>query len=483
MERFMHTNPDQIAAAGRFIRLSRVLLVLAPLTWVLSVSATAFAAGAVAGQPCPNEQVRIDEPFGLALPDCRAYEQVSPAEKNLADALGAITTVRSASSGEAMAYDSLGPFALTGGAQEGSSQLFNTYLSLREGEGWPTTKLDPPVSPGGSAQPLALSEDLRYAFERSDDQPPLTPEGVEGHEAVYLRDNATGTERLLFGLAAGEKASFFLVADAAEDSRVFFESANDLSEKAAPGTRNLYEWHEGKLSLVNLLPGGSAPTAGAGAGQRGPGAVQESVELPDHSFGSVSYFAQNAVSRDGSEIYFTDLGTGLLYVRHQQPGGEGETVAVSTQPVAWQAASTDGSHRPLHPGRRALPLRGLRQHRADPGRRRSARCTGDLRRRLLRLLRRARRTQHRGAGRRSEHLPLTRRRALAHHHRRRSRRLDRAHAAVCLRRTVRPRRRRPQRPGERRRAHADVHLQGAAHRLRQPRQRSLLQRRRRRSPL
>ncbi|MGH2831415.1 MAG: hypothetical protein ACRDK2_01460, partial [Solirubrobacteraceae bacterium] len=133
----MRINPDQIAAAGRFTRLSRALLVFAALAWVLSASATASAAGPVAGEECPNEQVRVDEPFGLALPDCRAYEQVSPAEKNLADALGAITTVRGNPSGEAMAYDSLGPFPLTGGAQEGSSQLFNTYLGVREGEDWP----------------------------------------------------------------------------------------------------------------------------------------------------------------------------------------------------------------------------------------------------------------------------------------------------------------------------------------------------------
>lgn len=339
----MRINHDQIAAAGRFAWLSRAPIALAALMWGLSGSAMASAAAPTAAQSCANEQLRIDEPFGPALSDCRAYEQVSPAEKNLADALGAITTVRVSPGGESVAYDSLGPFPLAGGAQEGSSQLFSTYLSARAGEAWTTTKLDPQVSPGGSAQPLALSEDLRYTFERSDDQPPLTPQGIEGREAVYLRENATGSERLLFQSPAGETASFFLVADADEDSRVFFESSNDLSEEAAPGTRNLYEWHEGTLSLVDLLPGESAPTGGAGAGQRGPGALQESVELPDHSFGSVSYFTQNAVSQDGSEIYFTDLATGLLYVRHQSPGGEGETLGLSAKPAAWQAATADGS--------------------------------------------------------------------------------------------------------------------------------------------
>ncbi len=311
----------------------RPSIVLAALTWVLLSAPMASAAGAEAKQPCPNEAVRIQEPFGLALTDCRAYEQVSPVEKNLADALGAITSVRSAPDGEAVTYGSLEPFPLQGSASEGSSQLFDTYLSVRGSETWPAESLDPPVSPGGSAQPLGVSEDLLYTFERSDDQPPLSPEGTEGREAVYMRENATGAERLLFQLPAGEHVSFFLLADAAGDSRIFFESANRLSPKAAPGTRNLYEWHEEELSLVDLLPNGSAPSAGAGAGQRGPGAVEEGA----------SYFTQNAVSQDGSQVYFTDLGTGLLYVRHQQPGGEGETIELSSQPAAWQAATPDGS--------------------------------------------------------------------------------------------------------------------------------------------
>ena len=78
--------------------------------------ATAGAAGS-----CPNEQVRIEEPYAPALPDCRAYEQVSPVEKNYADALGAVTSVRASASGEAIAFDSLGTFPLGAGSSgEGS---------------------------------------------------------------------------------------------------------------------------------------------------------------------------------------------------------------------------------------------------------------------------------------------------------------------------------------------------------------------------
>ena len=41
---------------------------------------TAPALGSELAQNCPNEQRRAEQPYGLRLPDCRAYEMVSPLE-------------------------------------------------------------------------------------------------------------------------------------------------------------------------------------------------------------------------------------------------------------------------------------------------------------------------------------------------------------------------------------------------------------------
>lgn len=319
-------------------------LVLGVAASVGSCAALMPAMAAAAGS-CPNEQVRIAEPYAPALGDCRAYEQVSPVEKNYADALGAVTSVRASASGEAITFDSLGTFPLGGGSSgEGSSQLFSAYLSARGAEGWPTQNLEPGTNPGASASPLAVTEDLSYTFELSSNEPPLSSEPgvVEGRQAVYMREDQTGTYRLLFALAAGESASFFFVAATADGSRVFFESSNQLRPEAPPGVRSLYEWHEGQLTLVDLLPGGS-PADGGAAGWRGPGAEEETVELPDHSHGQVSYFTENAVSEDGSRVYFTDLASGRLYLRESAPGGAGGTLEVSNGPAGWQAATPDGS--------------------------------------------------------------------------------------------------------------------------------------------
>jgi hypothetical protein len=328
-------------------RSRRVRTVLTALAASIAATAASSAAPARAAEPrgCPNEAAREAQPFGAALPDCRAYEQVSPVEKSYADALGAVTSVRGAPSGGAVTFDSLGPYPL-GGSGEGAPQIFTAYLGVRSAEAWPTRNLEPAVDTGGLGAVVGVTEDLRFAFVLSNNRPPLVAGAgaVEGRQAVYLRDNGTGTYRLLFQAGAGEPASFFLVAAAAGDTRIFFESRNRLLDEAPAGVRNLYEWHEEVLSLVDVLPGGAAAAGGA-AGAHGPGAAEEIVELPDHSFGRVSYFVRSAVSEDGSRAAFTDLGTGRIYLREPRAGGSGggETLEVSAGPAAWQAATPDDS--------------------------------------------------------------------------------------------------------------------------------------------
>ncbi len=338
-------TPATAGAVPRAPRRVRTVLgaLAAGIAAAVASSAAAPARAAETGG-CPNEAAREAQVYGATLPDCRAYEQVSPVEKSYADALGAVTSVRGAPSGEAVTFDSLGPYPLGGEPGEGSPQLFTTYLSARGGEAWSTLNVEPAVDPGGLGAVLGVSEDLRYTFVLSNDRPPLAAGAgaIEGRQAVYVYDNATGAYRMLFQAGAGEAASFFLVAAADGDTRIFFESRNRLLSAAPAGVRNLYEWHEGQLSLLDVLRGGAAAAGGA-AGGLGPGAAEEVVELPDHSLGRVSYFVQNAVSEDGSRVAFTDLASGHIYLREPQAPGAGETLEVSGGPAAWQAATPDGS--------------------------------------------------------------------------------------------------------------------------------------------
>ncbi len=132
----------RIGSAGR----APLLLLL--LTFVcVNLGTGAFAAYAQA-EGCPNEQLRGQDGYALGLPDCRAYEQVSPVDKNFTDALGVPDVVQSSPSGEAVTFFSIAPFP---GVMSAASTP--TYLSTRGDGEWSTQGLAPAANPstaGGS---------------------------------------------------------------------------------------------------------------------------------------------------------------------------------------------------------------------------------------------------------------------------------------------------------------------------------------------
>ncbi len=106
---------------------------------------TPAAPGSEPPQKCPeNEQRRAEQPFAQALPDCRAYEMVSPLNTEGQDAtepeeLLAPGKTRAAASGEAVTFGALGSYAEPEGA------IFeNQFLSRREPGGWSTRSITAP---------------------------------------------------------------------------------------------------------------------------------------------------------------------------------------------------------------------------------------------------------------------------------------------------------------------------------------------------
>ena len=143
---------------------------------------------------CPNEQLRGQEGYALSLPDCRAYEQVSPVDKNFTDALGEADVVQSSPSGDGVTFFSDAPFPGVLSATGPS-----LYLSTRAGGEWSTQGLVPPTAPrspprAGSASVLSLTEDLSEAIVNTE---PGLEAGMAPGRYSYLRDNATGSFRLL----------------------------------------------------------------------------------------------------------------------------------------------------------------------------------------------------------------------------------------------------------------------------------------------
>jgi hypothetical protein len=304
---------------------------------IVFIVAVGIAVPAARAAECPNEQLRQRQLHGSQLPDCRAYEQVSPVQKNLTDALGEPGLVQAAPSGEALSFFSIAPFPGT----VGSGGQVPTYLSARDtrGDAWLTDGLLPGLAPGSIEQVVGLTEDLAETVLVTQEPSETAPETRN----AYVEDNATGSLQLLAANIGQEKLSFVDATPGA--GRILFETTAHLpttNVAPAPGVTNLYEWNEGKppgerVSLAGVLPGGEAPAGGSVAGPGGPAIA------PLQPGGSASeFYTQNTISEDGARTFFTDVATGIIYMR--EPQAE-RTVQVSAgnDPAYWRAATPNGS--------------------------------------------------------------------------------------------------------------------------------------------
>ncbi|MHB8242700.1 MAG: TolB-like translocation protein [Solirubrobacteraceae bacterium] len=286
---------------------------------LLLVPAGAAAASCLnaSARPGPSER----------LPDCRAYEQVSPVQKGGSDAIslasGFLRPVEAAPADGAIAYDSItGAFAAPS-----SSLLFNGYASSLSESGWSTSDVTPPTAQSTSTIPAGVgydfSPDLSHVVIRVEGQE-LTPGAPQGVYNLFLR-RPDGSYALITtvppAVSQAECASCFQSTDLAgfagassDYSKVVFEANESLTTGApASGTENLYENVEGNLALVGVLPDGviapGGATAGAGSSDNGSLCPFCSQDIA------------GAVSADGSRVIFQAVADGGA----PDPAQEGQT--------------------------------------------------------------------------------------------------------------------------------------------------------------
>jgi Tol biopolymer transport system component len=274
---------------------------------------------AAVADSCPNAQIR-----GLQaaqhLSDCRAYEMVSPPDKDGGDIPAAQTNITAAVDGSAVQYVSVTGFA---GAY-GLNAFGGGYIAERStGEGWVTHAItpsqNPPVFPIARVAMYAgdFSPDLNTGVYLS-----ISPfEAIEPNVAnvpnLYLRTDLLkaghGTYQLLSGCPECEKPlparPFFVfgetdpaLAGASEDfSHVIFESTGDLTRNTfGLGEQpKLYESVNGVVRLAGILPGG-AVAQGSVAGQ---GAISPNSQ--GVGYARESMYTPHTISAKGSRIVFT----------------------------------------------------------------------------------------------------------------------------------------------------------------------------------
>jgi len=311
---------------------------------------------------CPNQAFRIGP--GANLPDCRAYEMVSPVDKNGGDILtqeklngdpGRTAYDQSATSGDKLTYSSGASFG-----DEPSSRFSNQYMATRGALGWSSHGIDAPRGTTAllpypvstydlSAQFRAFTPDLSSGWITDDNLVPLTPDALASFTDLYRRDNTTGSfEAITVGAPTsfpGPDLTLEFRGYSDDLSHQVYNAAAALTPDAAANeNRQIYDFSDGELHLVSVLPNGEADPQPSIVG--GPTSSLFSIADYDNAL------ADRAVSDDGSRIFWTanpSYGGGRIYVRVDGqttiPVSESVTAkpAPGSEPAQFLTASTDGS--------------------------------------------------------------------------------------------------------------------------------------------
>jgi hypothetical protein len=283
---------------------------------------------------CPNPAFRTEA--SARLPDCRAYEMVSPLDKNGGDVVSGETArswsspTKSSVDGERFAFSSGRAFSAPS-----SAPLINQYLSVRGAGGWSTSALSPPRSnpplwpPGFAGQIKAFDEDLCGGWLLQDSALPLAPGAPPGVANLYRRDYcAPGSAYELLtsapppgiGSGPGEIIPEYYVPNvqgfSADQSHTVFRAPAALTPEACQtaGIMQVYlSQPEGPPRLISALPNGKGTCTDSSAG---------SFEGLTDGMRHASLV--HAVSPDASRVFWTDSGSSSIAGEGQIGTGPGK---------------------------------------------------------------------------------------------------------------------------------------------------------------
>jgi hypothetical protein len=350
-------------------------LVVSLFAAVLVFAPGALAAGDVNRAGCPNEAM---SGFSGTLPDCRAYELVSPVDKHgteagveiLAASAGQAAPDYSIASadGEGLLFGSAHE-AITGALGETNAGVNYFWVSQRSTSGWSTNAALPPGNKerendteGAQVDlptPILPSANLReFALETEDSfgaAPSSTKyngylihedgsvswisEPVIGDPQPPLEETTGGPAVRIAGASPSLSTVFFaypgtlVPEDNAKDPGVEDLSRSEVIAGKAHPDVGFYEWREGVLKSAAVLPNGTVDPYGA-------------VPVATQSHGGFENLAadydNNQVSDEGTRAFFVspDPSAGApasdppeLYERELGPDGTATTVLVTKSDI------------------------------------------------------------------------------------------------------------------------------------------------------
>ncbi len=289
-----------------------ILQLMASAGLVLACTMVLVGVARAAAESCPNTTTRQGPSAGL--PECRAYEQVTPVDKGDAIDLFPIEALPGTQGTGIAPIDNDAGYA----AEDGDEFLLNadssiggnaptgraSYVFSRGAKGWNPIAVDPPI-----ARPQVVTADVFDPTDLSvigfhDEIGPQYADLLAGNDSNQW-SNLVGppagpyaTLASVSGVAASSEGSRFELVGASEDlSHVVLESQNHslvpVAEGQDPRSRTLYEAVGGRLSVVNLNNEGKLLNpCGANLGQGQSGTAGDGG-------------AHSAVSSDGSKVFFT----------------------------------------------------------------------------------------------------------------------------------------------------------------------------------